>query len=230
MQRLILGLVVAAIAAATPAVSIASEADRQKAHEIANALRQSGELNGYKVGVKYTDGTAWLEGRVGDQTQLNSVLDVVKKTPGLRKIVNRLAIGPEAPRARLVSRAQAIPSTAAVPRAGHRGGPRPVAYSALAPAQAGRAPGGNQPIPAYTAQPGRGAAQARFDKPHLPGYAWPGYASHPNYSALTYPKQYSPTAWPYIGPFYPYPQVPLGWRKVTLEWDDGWWMLDFKNK
>jgi hypothetical protein len=47
---------------------------------------------------------------------------------------------------------------------------------------------------------------------------------------VTYPKQYSPTAWPYIGPFYPYPQVPLGWRKVTLEWDDGWWMLDFKAR
>ena len=42
-------------------------------------------------------------------------------------------------------------------------------------------------------------------------------------------QQYSPTAWPYIGPFYPYPQVPLGWRKVTLEWDDGWWFLDFKD-
>ena len=40
-------------------------------------------------------------------------------------------------------------------------------------------------------------------------------------------KQYSPTAWPYIGPFYPYPQVPLAWRKVSLEWDDGWWFLDF---
>ena len=88
----------------------------------------------------------------------------------------------------------------------------------------------NQPIPAYVAHSGGGAARARFDKPHMPGYAWPGYAAHPNYAALTYPKQYSPTAWPYIGPFYPYPQVPLGWRKVTLEWDDGWWMLDFKNK
>ena len=63
----------------------------------------------------------------------------------------------------------------------------------------------------------------------MPGYAWPSYAAYPNYAALTYPKQYSPTAWPYIGPFYPYPQVPLGWRKVTLEWDDGWWFLDFKD-
>ena len=69
-----------------------------------------------------------------------------------------------------------------------------------------------------------------YDQPYLPNYAWPTYAAYPNYAALTYPKQYSPTAWPYIGPFYPYPQVPLGWRKVTLEWDDGWWFLDFKDR
>ena len=65
--------------------------------------------------------------------------------------------------------------------------------------------------------------------PNLPGYAWPGYAASPNYAAVSYPKQYSASAWPYIGPFYPYPQVPLGWRKVQLEWDDGWWFLDFKD-
>lgn len=65
---------------------------------------------------------------------------------------------------------------------------------------------------------------------NLPGYAWPAYAAHPNYGAVSYPKQYSPSAWPYIGPFYPYPQVPLGWRKVALEWDDGWWYLDFHDK
>ena len=61
-----------------------------------------------------------------------------------------------------------------------------------------------------------GAAPARYDQPYMPNYAWPSYAAYPNYAAVTYPKQYSPTAWPYIGPFYPYPQVPLGWRKVTL--------------
>jgi hypothetical protein len=75
-----------------------------------------------------------------------------------------------------------------------------------------------------------GVAPARYDQPNMPCHAWPSYASYPNYAGVTYPRQYSPTAWPYIGPFYPYPQVPLGWRKVTLEWDDGWWMLDFKDK
>ena len=85
-----------------------------------------------------------------------------------------------------------------------------------------------QPVPEMAAA--AGIARARYDNPAMPGYAWPSYAAYPNYGAVTYPRQYSPTAWPYIGPFYPYPQVPLGWRKVTLEWDDGWWMLDFKSK
>lgn len=88
---------------------------------------------------------------------------------------------------------------------------------------------GGGPAPAQMAS-GVGVAPARYDHPNMPGYAWPSYAAYPNYGAVTYPKQYSPTAWPYIGPFYPYPQVPLGWRKVTLEWDDGWWMLDFKDQ
>lgn len=99
----------------------------------------------------------------------------------------------------------------------------PVALTAAA-----MSAGGNCPMPAYGG-PGAGVAAARYDQPNMPGYAWPSYASYPNYAAVTYPRQYSPTAWPYIGPFYPYPQVPLGWRKVTLEWDDGWWQLDFKN-
>lgn len=87
-----------------------------------------------------------------------------------------------------------------------------------------------QPVALNPSIPGVGIAPARFDHPQLPQYAWPSYAPYPNYGAVTYPKQYSPMAWPYIGPFYPYPQVPLGWRKVTLEWDDGWWQLDFKSR
>jgi hypothetical protein len=77
--------------------------------------------------------------------------------------------------------------------------------------------------------PQGGGSGPNYDNASMPGYAWPSYASYPNYAALTYPKQYSPTAWPYIGPFYPYPQVPLAWRKVSLEWDDGWWFLDFSS-
>ena len=93
-------------------------------------------------------------------------------------------------------------------------------------------PGGGfqgAPLPAYVPGAGGGIAPAVYDQPTLPNYAWPSYAAYPNYAAVSYPRQYSPSAWPYIGPFYPYPQVPLGWRKVTLEWDDGWWYLDFSD-
>ncbi len=90
--------------------------------------------------------------------------------------------------------------------------------------------GGYSEMPTPVSEMGSGKmGGVVYDGPQMPNYAWPSYAAHPNYAAVTYPKQYSPMAWPYIGPFYPYPQVPLGWRKVCLEWDDGWWMLDFKD-
>ncbi len=97
------------------------------------------------------------------------------------------------------------------------------------PGAANGVPGAPLPMSAPSTAVG-GPAPVRYDRPAMPAYAWPSYSAYPNYATVTYPKQYSPTAWPYIGPFYPYPQVPLGWRKVNLEWDDGWWWLDFKDK
>ena len=76
-------------------------------------------------------------------------------------------------------------------------------------------PAGMGPAPMGPRPPMARGAAVSYDNPQMPGYAWPSYAASPNYAALTYPKQYSASAWPYIGPFYPYPQVPLGWRKVT---------------
>ena len=75
-----------------------------------------------------------------------------------------------------------------------------------------------------------GYAPTSFNNPHLPSHAWPSYAQYPNSAAVSYPTQYSASAWPYIGPFYPYPQVPMGWREVSLEWDDGQWNLNFNKE
>ena len=44
--------------------------------------------------------------------------------------------------------------------------------------------------------------------PGQPNYAWPSYAPYPNFSAVGYPTAYPWQAWPNIGPFYPYPEVP----------------------
>ena len=75
-----------------------------------------------------------------------------------------------------------------------------------------------------------GYAPTSFNNPNLPSHAWPSYAQYPNSAAVSYPTQYSASAFPYIGPFYPYPQVPMGWREVSLEWDDGQWNLNFNKE
>ena len=84
---------------------------------------------------------------------------------------------------------------------------------------------GNMPLPMGHQTPTAG----RYDQPNVPNYAWPSYAAPNNYSEVAYPRLYCPQAAPYIGPFHPYPQVPLEWRKVTLEWHDGYWWLDFDD-
>jgi len=84
-------------------------------------------------------------------------------------------------------------------------------------------------MPAY-GPPAGGATNAIYNQPNFPNYSWPTYAQYPNYAAVNYPSQYAASAWPYIGPFYPYPQVPLGWRKAQLEWDDGYWNLNFRPR
>jgi osmotically-inducible protein OsmY len=91
---------------------------------------------------------------------------------------------------------------------------------------------GAVPAPAYGNTPYYGATgpmPSAYNQPYLPQYAWPTYASYPNYAQVSYPRSYSMQAWPYIGPFYPYPQAPLGWRQVTLKYDHARWWLDFND-
>jgi hypothetical protein len=395
MRRLLLGLVVAATAALAPTWAMAG--NQEVAEQIAAGLRDSGQLHGYKIGVKFQDGTAWLRGQVASQEQMNAALRLAFQTPGVTRVVNNLTIGgqesampagptvaqpatpaaggplqavqaalgvdqtprpvsrdmramqssrgvgmerpvaqtptppmpyaavapqapqvpaqradrvasafvagpspqinmtaaqeptlapprqpvqapaqatmphlagPRLPSPQMVSYQQptaalaaapvpvpaaavpvAVPPPAAAPIAAPVPVPVPVPVAAPVPTPAAAIPATQPMVPMAGAPLPLGATGApmpmgvvgaplamvngqapmRFDQPNLPNYAWPTYAPYPNYAALTYPKQYSPTAWPYIGPFYPYPQVPLGWRKVSLEWSDGWWFLDFDD-
>lgn len=286
MRRFLTGLVVVMAAALVPLSALAG--NQESAQQIADALKNSGQLDHYKIGVKYQDGTAWLRGQVTSEEQMQTALTLAKKVNGVEHVINNLTVAPAekdaaapvaaAPSAMpaeegpkpvpvvqrvattfnatpaqpvtateeplapqpAMSMPRMVPAAPATPRPVGR--PMPIAYARPCPCpQGGPGPeampagpgmqGG--PMPAYGvggAVPAAMApAPARFDQPQLPAYAWPSYAAYPNYASVTYPRQYSPTAWPYIGPFYPYPQVPLGWRKVSLEWDDGWWFLDFKD-
>ncbi|WP_442485124.1 BON domain-containing protein [Aeoliella sp. SH292] len=150
------------------------------------------------------------------------------QSPVMQRPMMQRPMGQQMPRPMSPQQASAI--RAAGGPMGPQGGPMPASY--CGPCQGGGGMGmgmggGMGPQPSGYV-PGGGGGPS-YDNANMPNYAWPSYAAYPNYAAVTYPKQYSPTAWPYIGPFYPYPQVPLGWRKVTLEWDDGWWNLDFSH-
>ncbi|EAQ77053.1 hypothetical protein DSM3645_25066 [Blastopirellula marina DSM 3645] len=87
--------------------------------------------------------------------------------------------------------------------------------------------------------PGQGCPPMRGHGHGMVGNGDPGYGpspgmggapGYPGFGVDQYPKQHAAAAYPYIGPHYPYPQIPLGWQKVSLEWDDGYWWLDFKHR
>jgi hypothetical protein len=241
MRRLFTGATIATTILLAPLFAWAG--NQEVADQIAKNLKKSGQMSDYQIAVKYQDGTACLRGRVSNPDQLNTAMKIAFRTRGVSRVVNELSIVPQDE-----TDNQAVMTTAYVPRTSVPAGAQAVTAQQLRMASTNRVNYAGAPIqmaqrgpvdpvmtnagpprPLYTAAPA-GAAPVRYDQPCMPNYAWPSYAAYPNYAALTYPKQYSPSAWPYIGPFYPYPQVPLEWRKVTLEWDDGWWFLDFKDE
>lgn len=217
MRRFICTAVILAI---TGAGGNVRAEDNSVAQNIAQRLHTSGQLQGYSIGVKHKAGTVWLKGEVSDAKQASAAMRIAKQTPNVAQVVNNLTVrGAQEP-------TPAVRQTAAKSQ---RPQPvRPMQRVAARQAAPVEGPVGSEPLPMY-AGAASGVSPVVYDQPNMPSYAWPSYASYPNYAAVSYPKQYSPMAWPYIGPFYPYPQVPLGWRKVTLEWDDGWWMLDFAD-
>lgn len=219
-----------------------------------NQAKQSGQLKGFGIDVKSQNGVLQLTGRAGSPAQRDSIIRIAEAVPGVAGIREAIAIptaAPNLPRlpeppslAEVESTLKPLPAELGnqpVRRAPATAASAPLGLPAMAapyrsqpgaptaarPIGYGSAPVAGQPVPIG---PISAVGAPRYDSPNLPNYAWPGYAAHPNYAALTYPQQYSPSAWPYIGPFYPYPQVPLGWRKVSLEWDDGWWFLDFTDR
>lgn len=219
---------------------------------LGNAQRQ-GKLKGFGVDVNTRDGKVFLNGRASSQEQRQLITELVRSTPGVYDIAEEITVvgGNPQPIAtadleplpqplndayvanQVPQQRQGTPAMTASSR-GQSIQAQPAPYQMGQPVQmqqAGMAMGGGygpMPVPMGPA-PGVGSGP-RYEQPYLPNYAWPGYAAYPNYAAVNYPQQYSPSAFPYIGPFYPYPQVPLGWRKVSLEWDDGWWFLDFTDK
>lgn len=191
------------------------------ANQVAASLGQVG-LVGYEIEIRVNNGVATLVGEVSTVGQRQAAGMAALQTPGVEHVSNQLKVN--GPITQTAYNGAAMPMHA-------QGMPPQMMGQGMPPQmmQAGYMQPGMQMDPGMNPSP-MGYAPTSFNNPHLPSHAWPSYAQYPNSAAVTYPTQYSASAWPYIGPFYPYPQVPMGWREVSLEWDDGQWNLNFNKE
>ena len=182
--------------------------NQKTANTIADNLRQSAQLKQFNIDVVFVNGTAQLSGSVADQPQKEEALRIVQGVPGVERVLDRLSVG-----------ANGLAQTQAL------GQPAPMQPAQAFPPMPQSIPQGggmaSEPMPMF-----QGPAPSGYDvnPPFMPPYAWPTYAPYNNYSRVGYPTAYPANAWPFIGPMNPFPKVPLGWRSVKLEWEDGhWW-------
>ncbi|HZW34441.1 MAG TPA: BON domain-containing protein [Isosphaeraceae bacterium] len=215
-----LGLL-AVMAMSATAQEVAPNANQVTADAVASSLRASRNLAGYRIEIQVRGGLVTLTGSVAEPAQKAEALARAQQVAGLAGVVDQLHVGGD-PSVRPV---QYVPQVALGHHGGYGGGgPIYDVGTGMGATAAPMASGG--PMPEGPAGM-TGATQAAM--PGYPNYAWPSYAPYPNFSAVGYPTAYPWQAWPNIGPFYPYPEVPLDWRAVTLRWDDGIWWLDFKR-
>jgi BON domain len=186
------------------------------ANAVASALKSSRSLSAYRIEIETNNGVVTLAGSVTNGTQKREALVLASKVAGVTSVVDQI---------RLVD-ARVRPAQYQMAMGNHFGHgaaaeSAPMYEGSTAPMAA---PDGS-PVPEGPAAMGVPVGAG----PNQPNYAWPSYAPTGNFSAVGYPTAYPWQAWPNIGPFYPYPEVPQDWRAVTLRWDDGIWWLDFKK-
>jgi BON domain len=195
--------------------------NQQLADAIARQLKQSGQLHGYRIDLACRGGDVEASGMVANQSQREEALRLIQGVPGVERVFNRLALAEgenilqaQAPPVPPNEAAPVLPPVLPLlPRE------LPGVEKKAEAAQAPQAP--QDPLPMLP--PPTGGAQADLNPPRMPPYAWPTYAPYNNFSRVAYPTAYPYNAWPFIGPVNPFPKIPLGWRSVKLEFDEGYW-------
>jgi len=206
--------------------------NQMTADSVASALRVSRALSGSRIEIEAQGGLVKLTGQLATPALKAEAVARARNVAGVQGVMDRLQVAD-----RTIRPAQYQPQVAL--GHGHGGYAAETTFAGdAAPGASGEVGGpvvgtgaggfvnDGGPLPEGPAGGAGGGAGAM---PGNPNYAWPSYAPYPNFSAVGYPTAYPWQAWPNIGPFYPYPEVPLDWRAVTLRWDDGIWWLDFKK-
>lgn len=219
-----------------PTPVVAARDNQQIADGIAQQLRQNASLRQFNIDISVKGGTVELTGNVGDVKQRDQAQKIAMGAPGVTNVVDRLTIGSiqrVSQEPTMLPQVQQPPSP--LPSPMQQPQQVPMQMAAQVPAQIQVRPGMPQTVfgepqgnvDAYRQMPVPNEAGT----PPLPGYAWPTFAPYNNYSRVAYPEAYPACAYPFIGPFYPFPHVPPGWRSVKLEWQDGhWWFSKTATK
>jgi hypothetical protein len=199
-----------------PLQPAATPANQQLADTIAAALRNSGRMNGYAVDIRVVKGDVELTGTVASIAQRDEALQIVRGVPGVESVHDSLTL--VAPVTPVTATTQPVTVEPRTIQPGPVEGPTGPAIGSQSP----------EPMPIFRAMPQApgfaGPAAGHMPPPPMPPYAWPTYAPYNNYSRVAYPTLYPYQSWPFIGPVYPFPKVPLGWRSIQLKWEDGhWW-------
>ena len=176
--------------------------DQQLADRVAQRLAEL-QLRGYEVDIVSQNGIVELVGTVSAASQRDEILRVAKATPGVTQVRHQIDV-----------RDGVLPVNGLEAPA-PLGEPTPLGGGVLP-----GTPGGPiDPMPINGGGPAHVLAP-----PAMPPYAWPTYAPYNNYSRVGYPELYPYSSFPFIGPMYPFPKVPLGYRAIKLEWENGhWW-------
>jgi hypothetical protein len=177
-----------------------TNSNQKLAETIVSRLRAGKVGDGADIAIVAQNGTVTLTGTTKDSSQKERIILSVRETTGVFLVRDGLKVGG-------IIQAQ---------------GPE-LAQAPLPIPPMGPPPGAVIVEPAPLGIPGQFSPD--MQAPNLPPYAWPTYAPYNNLSRVGYPTQYPYNAFPFIGPYYPFPKVPLGWRKVTLEWEDGYWFI-----
>lgn len=190
--------------------------NQQLADAVAFRLKL-GDTAGANVAINAQAGTVILSGMARDAGQKDRLVREARTVAGVVAVRDDMLV----PSTGVVQ----VQEPTTIPIA-----PTPLGQSIPAPYQGPIAypvpvANGNGPIvePVPLGVPGQ--ITPDLQAPPLPPHAWPTYAPYNNVSRVAYPEAYPYNAFPFIGPYYPFPKVPLGWRKVTLEWEDGHWYI-----
>lgn len=194
-----------------PVTQTAPAANQQLADAVAQRLTSTGAAQAADVSVAAAGGVVTLTGTCKDAATRDLVVQQTRMVTGVKKVRDGLTVGGTM---MLVQGQEPIGLPSSV---------GPIA----APAMIGNPPAAGAPViePIPLGAAGMGGGMADGAAPPLPPYAWPTYAPYNNVSRVGYPQAYPYNAFPFIGPFYPFPKVPLGWRRVLLEWEDGHWWI-----